>query len=173
MKYILSFLGIVAIGVGIMFCRQKPETTNDDFVRIHITANSNSAQDQNLKYFVKDVAIEYLNSLLGEARSKDDALNIVNKNLYNLEDLINETLQKEGASYGCQISLVQENFPMRRYDDLVVKAGIYDSLKIDLGEAQGDNWWCMVFPAVCFIDSKNCSNIEYISKIWEIINNVT
>lgn len=71
------------------------------------------------------------------------------------------------------MAVKQENLPDRAYDDLVLEAGVYDCLNIELGNANGDNWWCVVFPAVCFLSSKNPENVVYISKIWEIINRVT
>ena len=64
-------------------------------------------------------------------------------------------------------------FPTRVYDDFSLQSGVYQSLKIDLGQAKGDNWWCVVFPAVCFTSSKNPQNLEYISKIWDTIQSVT
>lgn len=173
MKYILSFVGIVAIAVGIFFCKEPSQENNEEYVRIHISANSNSVQDQNIKYLVKDVVIEYLIPMLAEAENKDDALKLVALNVVNIKTIVEKTLKNEEVDYGCQISIAEEEVPTRKYGDLVVATGVYDCLKIDLGEAQGDNWWCLVFPAVCFVSSKNSENVEYISKIWEIINNVT
>ena len=63
--------------------------------------------------------------------------------------------------------------PTRAYDNLVLESGVYESLNIALGDAKGDNWWCVVFPAVCFVDTKNYENLEYISKILDIIYRVT
>ncbi len=173
MKYILSVLAIVIVSVGIVFFREDPKSKTQDYLRIHITANSNSQEDQNIKYFVKDAVVEYLIPLLSEAENKNEAQEIIFENILNIEKVVNKALEASGKTYGCQISLSNENVPMRAYDDLVLESGVYECLKIDIGKAQGDNWWCVVFPAVCFISSKNLENFEYISKIWEIINNVT
>ena len=172
MKYILSFIGILVVCLGIFFCQDK-EVKNDDYMRIHITANSNNERDQNLKYLVKDAVVEYLIPNLADAKNKTEAEAIISTHLSILRDLVNQTLQSEHAGYSCSINIAQENMPTRAYGDFILESGEYDSLSIVLGEGKGDNWWCVVFPAVCFVSSKNFENLVYISKIWEIINNVT
>lgn len=175
MKYILSFVGIVIIFCGIFLFGQKDVSANainDDYMRIHITANSNSSFDQNLKYNVKDAVVEFLIPKLAYAENKEEASKIIAVNIFEIQNVVNQTLNNEGANYLSTISIAQEEIPTRVYDDLVLEEGIYDCLKIDLGNAKGDNWWCVVFPAVCFISSKNYENYVYISKIWEIINSV-
>lgn len=172
MKYILSFFGVVAIVCAVLFCGQKTEV-NDDYVRIHITANSNSDFDENAKYVVKDAVVDFLIPLLAEAESKEEAEEILSSNMEKILEVANLTLRNLGASYNAKLSIVEEEMPTRSYDDLVLESGIYKSLKIDLGQANGDNWWCVVFPAVCFVSSKNPQNFEYISKIWDTIQSVT
>ena len=90
-----------------------------------------------------------------------------------INEVARSVLSANDVDYGVKVSLNKEDVPLRVYDDLVVEEGVYDCLKIELGSSQGDDWWCVVFPAVCFVSSKKYENIEYISKIWEIINNVT
>lgn len=175
MKYILSFIGIGIICCAIFLCAEKNETfqsINEDYMRIHITANSNSVKDQNLKYEVKDDVVEFLIPLLAFAENKDDAMQIIYQNLNEIRNVVVETLRKANVCYSASVSIERENIPTRSYDSLLLESGLYDCLKIDLGEAKGDNWWCVVFPAVCFISSKNSENYVYISKIWNIINNI-
>lgn len=176
MKYILSILGIALVCCGVFFCgdfgKQK-KTSGEDFMRIHIVANSNSNQDQNIKYYVKDAVVDYLIPLLAFAVDKTQATEIVVSNFTEIQKVVNDALNKNGVFYGANISIEQEMIPTRVYDDLILQEGVYDTLKIDLGKGQGDNWWCVVFPAVCFLSSKNNENYVYISKIWDIICNVT
>ena len=172
MKYILAFLGIGAICLGIfLFGGQKVET--EDYMRIHIVANSNSNFDQNVKYVVKDAVVEYLIPFLADAETKNEAMQIISREKDNLQAVANAALKSEGARYGATLTVSSENMPTRAYGDLVLEEGVYDVLQINLGDAKGDNWWCVVFPAVCFVNSKNSANFEYISKIWEIIHSVT
>lgn len=175
MKYIMSFLGVGLIVVAILFCGgwNKKQSANQDYLRIHIVANSNSSFDQNLKYLVKDAVVEYLTSKLENAEDAVAAKAIVTNNAAQLEAVANAVLLQSGAAYTCKITLTEEDMPTRAYGNLTLEGGVYPSLKITLGQGKGDNWWCVVFPAVCFIDSKNIENFEYISKIWDMINGVT
>lgn len=173
MKYILSFFGIVAIFCAVFFCTKKGSDVNDDYVRIHITANSNSDFDKNIKYKVKDTVVDFLIPMLGDVKDKESAEILLKDNLQKIEAVANDALCRFGVKYNAQVTLVEEKIPTRVYDDFSLQSGVYQSLKIDLGQAKGDNWWCVVFPAVCFTSSKNPQNLEYISKIWDTIQSVT
>ena len=173
MKYILSFFGIVAIFCAVFFCTKKGNEVNDDYLRIHITANSNSDFDKNIKYKVKDAVVDFLIPMLGDVKDKESAEILLKDNLQKIEAVANDALCRFGVKYNAQVTLVEEKIPTRVYDDFSVQSGVYQSLKIDLGQAKGDNWWCVVFPAVCFTSSKNPQNLEYISKIWDTIQSVT
>lgn len=173
MKYILSFFGIVAIFCAVFFCTKKGNEVNDDYVRIHITANSNSDFDKNIKYKVKDAVVDFLIPMLGDVKDKESAEILLKDNLQKIEAVANDALCRFGVKYNAQVTLVEEKIPTRVYDDFSLQSGVYQSLKIDLGQAKGDNWWCVVFPAVCFTSSKNPQNLEYISKIWDTIQSVT
>ncbi len=173
MKYILSFVGVIIIVGAICFCGFKKDEVNQDYLRIHISANSNSTQDQNVKYVVKDAVVDFLIPYLADATNKDEAMKIVKANLNKIEEVVSYALKVEGVSYDAKVKMSEEEVPTRAYSNFVLESGIYDCLEIELGNAQGDNWWCVVFPAVCFLSSENLENCEYISKIWEIINSVT
>ena len=161
MKYILSFVGIVLVCVGI-FVFGGNVNAEQDFMRIHIVANSNSNFDQNVKYVVKDAVVEFLLPFLAEAESKDEAQKIIVENKDLIEEVANAALFAEGAKYAAEVVVTSENMPTRAYGDLVLESGVYDCIKINLGQARGDNWWCVVFPAVCFVDSKNPENLDNI-----------
>ena len=172
MKYILSFLTVSTIIVCVLFYGQK-ESVNEDYMRIHISANSNSQQDQDLKYLVKDAVVEFLIPALSEAETKSEAQSVIVENLSKIEEVANAVLKSQNVSYTSTISIDYQQIPARAYDNFVLEEGVYESLNIVLGEGKGDNWWCVVFPAICFINSNNFQNLEYISKIWDIINDVT
>ena len=172
MKYILSFFAVCVIVVCVFFCKEKKDV-NEDYLRIHISANSSSQQDQNLKYLVKDAVVEFLIPKLSQVKTKQEAEEIIIKNISKIEEVTNAVLKSENVNYKASVSIKYEEMPARAYENLVLDEGVYESLNIVLGEGNGDNWWCVVFPAVCFINSNNFQNIEYISKIWDIINHVT
>ena len=172
MKYILSSVSVIAIILILIFCGTTTASAESEYFRIHIRANSNSAVDQNVKYLVKDEVVEYLIPLLSEAETKDEAERIINENLKNIESVADAVLSANGFSYKSKAYISFEEFPTREYDDLVLEEGFYDALILALGTGEGDNWWCVVYPPFCFLETKNSENYVYISKIWEIINNI-
>ena len=171
MKYVLSLLSIVIIAVIVVFCGGQ-KRSEVEYLRIHIRANSNSEQDQEVKYLVKDAVVEAMIPLLSEAKTKSDAEKIIKNNFDFIEKVAAAVLEEEGFFYGAQAMLSNEFFPTRTYGDLTLEEGNYDALILNLGSGEGDNWWCVVYPAFCFTQTKNSDNIVYISRIWEIIQSV-
>ena len=175
MKYIISVICIVIIGAvfAIVGLTPKGNMTNSDYLRVHIRANSNSDADQTIKYVVRDAVVEALIPVLSDAETKDEAESIISKNLAYIEKIANKVLKTEGYSYTSKAYISSEYFPTRTYDKLTLESGYYDSLILALGVGKGNNWWCVVYPAFCFTNTKNSANNVYISKIWEIIKSVT
>lgn len=173
MKYVISFFGIACIVLGVvLFGGNKSQNTQEESVRIHVVANSNSSYDEEVKYFVKDVVVTFLEKELQNFENSKEVKNYLVCNIEKLQDVVGLALKEKGVSYGAKIFLIKEEMPARVYDNQVFDEGVYDSLKIELGNAKGENWWCVVFPSVCFISSKNFQNFEYKSKIWDILSNV-
>lgn len=180
MKYIISILS--AIGVIVILCvcgifGQSVTTYQPEYLRVHIRANSNSEEDQAVKYLVKDAVVEALIPILADIETKDEAECVMRKNFTYIENIANAVLLSEGFSYKAHAYINNEYFPTRTYemtdDVLTLAEGYYDALILELGEGVGDNWWCVVYPAFCFTKTKNFDNIVYISKILEIIQNIT
>ena len=125
---------------------------SDAVLRFHVLANSNSDEDQQAKYLVRDAVLKTLEPLLSEAASKQEAMNI----LMEQEPLIRETAQEvltaQGLEQSVTVSLENCYFPAKTYGELCFPPGNYDALRIQLGEAKGRNWWCLMFPALCFTD---------------------
>lgn len=179
MKYIISILsavGVIVIMVVCAFCcsgqGQEPE-----YLRIHIRANSNSEMDQAVKYKVKDAVVEALIPLLSEIETKTEAESVMRSNFTYIESIANAVLKQEGFNYTSHARIDNELFPARTYQGesqlLTLKEGYYDALILDLGSGDGNNWWCVVYPAFCFTKTENFDNIVYISKILEIIQSIT
>lgn len=150
MKYILSFFGLVAVVCAFVFCG-VPKSQEEDYLRLHITANSNSIADQNVKYSVKEAVLNFLNEQLYYVKTQSQAKQTIFNNLQPLQTVVDNVLRQNNANYTARISISKEEYPTRTYSGVVLEGGSYDSLKIDLGNAEGDNWWCCVFPAVCLI----------------------
>ncbi len=171
MKYLIGIGSALVIVLIFLFCPLQT-STEVEYLRIHIRANSNSVEDQNVKYKVKDQVVEALIPLLSEIRTFDDAVLAVQDNFGMIENVANSVLEEEGFDYKSKAKLKNEYFPTRVYENITLEEGYYDALILELGSGTGDNWWCIVFPAFCFTKTQNSDNIVYISLIWEIIKSV-
>ena len=143
-------------------------TTKKEYLRIHIRANSNSEVDQSVKYKVKGAIVEFLTPWVSECKTKKDVEEMLKANLEMVEKVADKTLLDNGFFYKSKAKLTEEEFPLRTYGELTLDAGFYDALIVELGDGKGDNWWCVVYPPLCFVG--NGENYLYKSKILEIIN---
>lgn len=120
--------------------------------RLHVIANSNSDEDQSLKYKVRDSLLNYMNNICKDCNSKEEAINIVSEHQEEFKQVALETIRNEGYSYDVKIEIGNFEFPTKHYGDISLPAGFYDALKVEIGKAEGRNWWCVMFPSLCFVD---------------------
>ncbi|MCL2570033.1 MAG: stage II sporulation protein R [Firmicutes bacterium] len=169
---LLFALGLIAIvAFGIPMGMAGNVNASNEFLRLHIRANSNSVQDQAVKYDVKRAVIDEFTPVFAFVTSREQAMNVLRDNLGRFENVSNRVLRDAGFDYTARASLRQEYFPTRNYHGFTVPAGMYDALILELGAAQGDNWWCVVYPPLCFIDNNigGDRGVVYRSRIQEII----
>ena len=112
-------------------------------------------KDQELKLKVRDALIQYMNSFPSDVASKSDAINFVNNQKQDLEAIAKKTIEKNGYTYPVTIDVGNFSFPTKTYGDITFPAGFYDALKVKIGNAAGQNWWCVLFPTLCFVDISN------------------
>ena len=124
----------------------------DNVFRLHVIANSDSEEDQNLKYVVKDNLIQYMNSICDNISSKEEAIQMVSTHLTDFTNIANSTIQENGFSYNADVEIGNFNFPTKTYADISFPSGYYDALKVKIGKAEGQNWWCVLYPSLCFVD---------------------
>lgn len=120
--------------------------------RLHVIANSDSKEDQNLKYKVRDNIINYLNTLCSNSPSKEKTIQIANNNLTTIQKIANNTIQENGFNYSATVEIGNFEFPTKNYGDISIPSGYYDALKVKLGKSTGQNWWCVLYPSLCFIE---------------------
>lgn len=153
MVLILSFLLFIYTTIS-AFSYAKSVSSNiaNSVFRLHVLANSNSDEDQNLKYIVRNNLLEYMNTICKNCKSKEDAILIVKENKEKFENIALDTIKNEGYSYNVNIEIGNFEFPTKQYGDISLPAGVYDALRVKIGEAKGENWWCVMFPPLCFVD---------------------
>ena len=120
--------------------------------RLHVIANSDSTEDQSLKLKVRDSLIEYMNTICKDCSTKREAISIAQMHKSNFQKIAEQTIKDYDYDYSVKINIDNFYFPTKNYGDISLPAGLYDALKVEIGEAKGQNWWCVMFPSLCFID---------------------
>jgi len=127
------------------------ESINSNIIRLHVIANSDSVQDQQLKLHIRDQILEQL-SFLKQLKTNNDAKKHITVHLKDLEQKATEVIKKNGFDYQVKVKLTTSNFPTRKYHKEILPAGKYLALKVIIGEGKGANWWCVLYPPLCHGD---------------------
>ena len=137
------------------------EQIYNSVVRLHVLANSDSEEDQSLKLKVRDAILAYVSPRVIDSASREEAIEILENELESIEEIAREVVEKEGYSYEVEITLTLEDYPTRNYESMSFPSGQYVSLRVLIGEAEGQNWWCVLFPPLCLsAASESISNEE-------------
>ncbi len=124
----------------------------DNIFRLHILANSDSEEDQALKLKVRDSVIDYMEEINFGSKTKEETIKVVSEKLEEIKKIAENKIHELGFDYEVNLEIGNFNFPTKYYGNISLPAGNYDALKINIGKAQGQNWWCSLFPPLCFID---------------------
>ena len=142
------FLSLSAIS----YAKSVSTDISKNVFRLHVLANSNSEEDQNLKYKVRDSLINYMNSICINVQTKDEAINIARNHIEDFKQIALDVIKENGYNYNVEIEIGNFDFPTKQYGDIYLPAGLYDALRVKIGNASGQNWWCVMFPPLCFVD---------------------
>ena len=170
-KYIYFILPIVLVvlilnGCQVIECNTKENSLEltelnyndikDKLIRFHVIANSDTDEDQNLKLKVRDKVVEALSEKLSNVSSLEEAENVLEENIDYVNEIAKEVIEENNYTYEVNTMLSYENFPDKVYGDCVFPQGNYEAFRVIIGEGKGQNWWCVMFPSLCFVvESKN------------------
>ncbi len=170
MKKFLLALGIGFICLFILNSEFKATEAAlaSNVIRFHVLANSDEEMDQQLKLKVRDRVIKEASSMFDKSGDINAARCTVLDNLENIKAIAKDEIEKNGFNYDVNVSLGQSHFPTKTYGEIVLPAGSYEALKIEIGNAKGQNWWCVFFPPLCFVDE---SCVSYSSEAADKIKN--
>lgn len=152
----LSGILIAFIVIGIFENKKQNDMQQElaeEVFRFHVLANSDSEKDQKLKMKVKEEVIFYMKQELPDSDSVDTTKAWARENLQTIEQVADEVIRREGYDYGVHAEVTTCDFPQKTYGDITFPAGEYEALRIEIGEAKGQNWWCVLYPNLCFIDA--------------------
>ena len=147
-KFILCIILIFSV-LGALDLREDLQVIKNELIRLHVVANSDSEEDQQIKLQVKDAVTNYLQPIMEKIPDKEQAMQYIRNHLADLQELSNRVLKQLGAEEQANVTLQEETFDTRDYDTFSLPAGVYDALRIEIGNADGKNWWCVVFPSLC------------------------
>lgn len=125
------------------------QTIREELIRFHVVANSDTEADQSVKLLVRDAVLNSIREDLGKISDIEEAKAYLRENLPKIENISNKTLELAGFDERAMVTLCKEAFDTREYDTFSLPAGIYESLRIVIGEGKGHNWWCVTFPGLC------------------------
>lgn len=158
MKKFLCFLLCIIIvligelGVSNMKAQAAENDISNKIIRFHVIANSDSLNDQAVKLRVRDDVLSYLSPKLEKSNSLEESKKILTKNSIQVKKIAIAQLRKSGYDYNVKIELSNENFPIKTYGNITLPQGKYQAYRIIIGSGKGQNWWCVMFPPLCFVD---------------------
>ena len=151
----IAFVVLYAVSFAVPMASEKTVNVYDSTVRLHVIANSDSEYDQNLKLAVRNDIIGVAAGILGDGMTMDEAKAAVEGSLPLLEEAARASLEKNGSDYEVSAVFGKESYPVRRYGEFTFPAGEYYSLRINIGKAEGKNWWCVLYPPLCVSAATN------------------
>lgn len=155
-----TFLGLLTLIGFFAFCGQKKASADalqegiaSKILRFHVIANSDCDEDQALKLEIKDAIVEYMKEILADAKNIEDTRNIVTEHMAEIKEIAQAHITARGYSYPVDVFIDHRYFPIKTYGTYTFPAGEYEALCVELGNHSGKNWWCVMYPSLCFVDA--------------------
>lgn len=155
--FIVIFISFfITIFVG-NFANKSQSNIANNLLRLHVIANSDSTFDQDLKIKVRDAIVSEMTEKFRNSKNINQTRKIANNNIEDIYSVSKKVIDDLGENYGVKVSIGNSYFPTKYYGDMVFPPGTYEAVKVEIGEAKGQNWWCVLFPPLCFVDATNGS----------------
>lgn len=142
----LLFTGLISYATSV------GKNISDSVIRLHILANSNSDTDQKLKLKVRNRIISETSEIFRNTKNINHALKTAYENINKLQAIAEDEIHRQGFNYPVKVSVGEHAFPTKVYGDITLPAGKYNAVRIEIGNANGENWWCVMYPPLCFTD---------------------
>ncbi len=150
------------------FVAADEAVADDSLIRFHVIANSDTLYDQSIKLKVRDAVIEKVNHVLDSARNEKEAEQLLERHSEEILETANNILTKENCGYTATAKLGTSIFPTKTYGKITLPAGKYKAYKIILGEGKGKNWWCVLYPPLCFVDINDDTAVAVTEKTEDL-----
>ncbi|MBR3132849.1 MAG: stage II sporulation protein R [Clostridia bacterium] len=156
---ILLFIFFVTIS-AINYSNAVFSDISSSIFRLHVIANSDTEGDQELKLKVRDSVLEYINSHTSNINTKEEFIEFANYHIDKITKVAENRIKEEGYNYPVSVEIGNFYFPKKEYENISFPSGNYDGIKIKIGKAEGQNWWCVMFPPLCLLDNTTCKMEE-------------
>ena len=170
MKYVPYFIGVIVIYMMIGHFVSAKYTIPKEAIRVRVIANSNDEYDQEVKMNVKDIVTNDMYNLMSNVDNIESARESITNNIPTLSKDIDKYLKGINYNTNYDINFGYNYFPKKIYKGVEYKEGMYESLVVTLGNGEGNNWWCVLFPPICMIEAEESTDVEYTTIVKEIIN---
>jgi len=166
-RTVVAAVLVITMALMLNACAEKP-------FRLHILANSNSTDDQQVKLKVRDAVLKVTEDGIMQCKNASDAEEYIRNNIGIILETADETLKQNGYDYQATATVGSYHFPEKSYQNVTYPEGDYEALRIILGDGKGDNWWCVIFPPLCLseIDGSSGSSVQYTSFFAELWKNI-
>ncbi|MBU3092585.1 stage II sporulation protein R [Clostridium sp. CM028] len=164
-KFILTSITIIilisiALNTNNMSGKVNQSDVAGKLIRFHVIANSDDKTDQKLKLKVRDSVLKYISPKLKDCKSIEESRKIIKNENKNIKKIAETVIKKNGFKYSVASTLSEENFPVKTYGNITLPQGKYEAYRIIIGTGTGQNWWCVMFPPLCFVDITK-GNVSY------------
>ncbi|RCX17857.1 stage II sporulation protein R [Anaerobacterium chartisolvens] len=151
---LLFLIAILWLGVYLTtYSEDVNKGLSENLIRLHVVANSDGDVDQALKRDVRDVIINYMQQQLKDSKDIENTKNVISRDMEKIEELAKEEIFRQGKAYEVKADMGIHPFPTKMYGDITLPAGNYQALRVVIGKGEGANWWCVLFPPLCFVDA--------------------
>lgn len=157
---IILFMMLLMIGVAALKSQGQMEIQErlaKELIRFHVRANSDTDADQAIKLLVKDRVVEYMEPLLQESASIEESRRILMEHSEDIRQKALQVIEENHCDYDVSVYFEESYFPMKTYGDITLPPGKYEAFRVDIGGGQGKNWWCVLYPPLCFVDATHGS----------------
>ena len=171
-KFILITLAIISIYSVYNKVKAEEIIIPDTAIRLRVIPNSNSTYDQSMKQKVKTYLENNVYTMFSKIDNIEEARKIINEEIPNIEKDIKNIFIENNYDMDFKLNYGLNYFPQKTYKDIKYKEGYYESLVVEIGKAEGDNWWCVLFPTICLLDKESTDNVEYKLGVIELIDKI-
>ena len=170
----LLFLLLAVLSIYLVYLKVNADTIviPDSAIRLRVIPNSNSVEDQSMKEKIKIYLEDSVYNLLGSTETVDEARNIIKKEIPNVEKNVQSIFDSNNYNMKFKVNFGYNYFPVKEYKGITYDSGYYESLVVSIGEAKGDNWWCVLFPPLCLMENNKTTDTEYKFYVGEILKKI-